>query len=719
MSPMNTSLQIENAAIPFNVKVEPRLVESLCGLARLGRERGHYSDISGLLFGKAERGIRTLEALKAFSDGGPFSELARRQRMESAYTSALEEAKNDPELSKLEVVGWFSFRTGSGLVSSDVVFHNQHFRQPEDLALIAWREGLSQVTVEFYSKSDQETLTSDDYRWASIRFSAEIRHMRDAVEVAMRAKTAEDAYLLEYDTEESESRWAGIMRRAGAITGQLFGSQRKRRDDEVASKLGSYPGGRTTTGGMKWAPETAAGPNVSAQPNFKAFLEAATENQRPAADFPARSAVASAAAGPFPVWPGSPNSIGAAPLSTSPKAETRFPDPVLTQERVQVGGPTHPELTRLGPPPAPKHSGSGSLWLVAAAIFLVCAGTVFTFLALGLQNESGRLGQLFQSIFPGDSLNLRVQNNDDRLRLTWNQRNSAVLSATDGTLEIFDGQQHRQVHLDGRQVADGSVLYKPITNDVTFHLDVHGEKGGASGSIRVLDGLTSQPEPLDVSAPPTATNAPIRRNPLGFSESAAARNYATPTLLRPDAAADAHPPISEAPGVPKPLASSPKAVTRRYVNPQNIGAFPDATLGGVGSSAQNSKAVSTPIPSLSGSTINSWDTPARTPAANPGTTYSGPASAGYAAPRPLFQVMPQTSGIPNGAIQSRTRVEVQVRIDPVGKVESAHVVGGSPNESVASAALAAARQWTFEPASQNGHPVEGDHTIVFEFRPQR
>jgi TonB family protein len=85
----------------------------------------------------------------------------------------------------------------------------------------------------------------------------------------------------------------------------------------------------------------------------------------------------------------------------------------------------------------------------------------------------------------------------------------------------------------------------------------------------------------------------------------------------------------------------------------------------------------------------------------------------------LMQVMPRTSGIPNGAIQSRTRVEVLVRVDPVGKVESARVVGGVSNESVASAALAAARQWTFEPASDNGHPVESDHTIVFEFRPQR
>jgi outer membrane biosynthesis protein TonB len=41
------------------------------------------------------------------------------------------------------------------------------------------------------------------------------------------------------------------------------------------------------------------------------------------------------------------------------------------------------------------------------------------------------------------------------------------------------------------------------------------------------------------------------------------------------------------------------------------------------------------------------------------------------------------------------------------------------NQSIAAAAVAAARQWTFVPASSNGQHVESDHTIVFEFRPQR
>ena len=136
-------------------------------------------------------------------------------------------------------------------------------------------------------------------------------------------------------------------------------------------------------------------------------------------------------------------------------------------------------------------------------LFVVCSGVVFAFLVMGgLQGDGGRVGQIFQAAFSSGDLNLKVRNEDDRLRLSWNQRNRAVASATDATLQIFDGQQHRDIHLDGRQVGDGSVLYRPLSSDVTFRLEVHGDQGSTSGSVRVLDGLPARQAILDVSAPP-------------------------------------------------------------------------------------------------------------------------------------------------------------------------------------------------------------------------
>jgi periplasmic protein TonB len=84
-----------------------------------------------------------------------------------------------------------------------------------------------------------------------------------------------------------------------------------------------------------------------------------------------------------------------------------------------------------------------------------------------------------------------------------------------------------------------------------------------------------------------------------------------------------------------------------------------------------------------------------------------------------MQVMPNTRAIPNGTIQARTRVEVQVNVDQAGRVSSAHVASSGVNEQISAAALSAARRWTFDPASNNGQRVNSEHTIVFEFRPEQ
>jgi outer membrane biosynthesis protein TonB len=51
---------------------------------------------------------------------------------------------------------------------------------------------------------------------------------------------------------------------------------------------------------------------------------------------------------------------------------------------------------------------------------------------------------------------------------------------------------------------------------------------------------------------------------------------------------------------------------------------------------------------------------------------------------------------------------------------SAHVLNENANSkgALSGAALAAARQWTFQPATLQGEKVESEHTIVFEFRPE-
>jgi TonB family protein len=122
--------------------------------------------------------------------------------------------------------------------------------------------------------------------------------------------------------------------------------------------------------------------------------------------------------------------------------------------------------------------------------------------------------------------------------------------------------------------------------------------------------------------------------------------------------------------------------------------------------------------------INSWDpTPAQArkrPGAPVAAVAPGASAAEFVAPQPLLQVTPSTRALANGVIQATTRVEVQVRVDQTGHVAFARVLNAANiKRAVANAALNAARQWTFLPATLRGQRVDSDHTIVFEFRPQR
>jgi TonB family protein len=92
----------------------------------------------------------------------------------------------------------------------------------------------------------------------------------------------------------------------------------------------------------------------------------------------------------------------------------------------------------------------------------------------------------------------------------------------------------------------------------------------------------------------------------------------------------------------------------------------------------------------------------------------------YVPARPLKQVMPSARNLELSAPSGATDVEVEVKIDEEGRVTEARVVNNRSNNSelLTSAALAAAKEWIFEPAKVHGKSVPGDHTIEFHFHPQ-
>lgn len=162
----------------------------------------------------------------------------------------------------------------------------------------------------------------------------------------------------------------------------------------------------------------------------------------------------------------------------------------------------------------------GVPWFSSAVLFMLVAGATFGFLYLrGIRSGNGIAApRLIRAIFPPAGLGLRVEGQGDRLLLTWNRRSPLVLAALGAVLAIDDGAEHREIHLGSDQLADGSVLYRPASEDVSFRLEMRGNQGSTTAeSIRVVDG--GKPTHAGFSLPTPGPEAvdlkpPVRPQPL-------------------------------------------------------------------------------------------------------------------------------------------------------------------------------------------------------------
>ncbi len=727
MSVVNSSLTGPSRNISHTVRLAPYLVETLCELTRAVRDKTHaQTEVSGLLFGTADEELTIVEALRTFEDTGPRSDLARRERLDKAFDSAMSLADEDAELAACRLVGWFSLRSSSGLLSSDVEFHNRHFKQADDLALVVWREADTQVIAELYARTENRMLSGSDYRWSSVRLSTELRRVSEPIDLAMRAKVTADSYLRAYrgpEENDKHEEWKKIASSAKRTVLALI--PRRLRGE----------GGYSITGGDPVQSYNRQSPNSAAMDTGTIF--------RRGDAYP--EAMTRSTAGAEPSRVRDVSRLLEPSRSAEPFRAARYPEGEVSGLPMVINTPKR----RTGVP-----------WLSTALVFVTFSAITFAVLAVkGTQSSNGKLAQIMRVIFPSGDLGLHVETQGDRLLLSWNRRNAAVASATDGVLQIFDGTQHREVRLDGGQVADGSVLYKAVSPDVTFRLEVHGaDQTSAMGSMRVLDATASGRETsvLDLTnspAPPAHAAATGPTNPIPVPEPAqpAVGKTAGTRSAEPGQVAIYRNPSSP-PAATVPIRTNPSQTSAQNAPRQTAGAgalpvqqppvdvkksekTPEAAPAG---SPQQNAAVQppprqTPSPTSSqppatGSTINGWDssTPLTPRPTTPETTTPTPAAAVetrppvFGPPKPLLQVMPNTRSLAPGVITQVTRVEVAVRIDNTGRVMSAHTLNenGNSKPALSQAAVAAARQWTFQPATLQGEKVESEHTIVFEFRPE-
>jgi hypothetical protein len=95
-------------------------------------------------------------------------------------------------------------------------------------------------------------------------------------------------------------------------------------------------------------------------------------------------------------------------------------------------------------------------------------------------------------------------------------------------------------------------------------------------------------------------------------------------------------------------------------------------------------------------------------------------SLAYIAPRPLKEVMPDTRAYGLSLSRAPIEIEVQVKIRQNGTVMDAFVPRSRNSGSRSPfefPAIAAAKQWIFEPAKMHGKDIPSDYSIRFSFRP--
>ncbi|HZS57478.1 MAG TPA: hypothetical protein VFA65_23970 [Bryobacteraceae bacterium] len=383
-------------------------------------------------------------------------------------------------------------------------------------------------------------------------------------------------------------------------------------------------------------------------------------------------------------------------------------------------------------------------WFSSAILFAVFAGLTFAVLVLrGL--PSGNSGSFWQAILPDTGLNMRVEGQGDRVLLSWNRRNAVVRAAAGAILHIDDGSQHRDVRLDASQAANGAVLYRPNSDDVSFRLEVKSQDGKTvAENLRVLDS-TSRNQPLDVTAQnasgnntakpkntapietshvwqpiPTAKIAvnslappretPILRNPVQSIPKFDLSRLTTPVLPASSATPATIPPAAAAQNSPPPPSPQPKITeqTQSTSAPQNsTGDQPAGPVSQVPSKLPTETTPRTQQPTTNTAVPSGETNPVQSTLVQR-----------YRPPKPIRQVLPDISILPRSLVASSPQIDVVVSVDEKGHVTRAQAQpqsGRKPAHAMVIAAETAAKNWVFEPALLDGRPVPSEHSIIFQF----
>ncbi|MDQ2775336.1 MAG: TonB family protein [Acidobacteriota bacterium] len=327
--------------------------------------------------------------------------------------------------------------------------------------------------------------------------------------------------------------------------------------------------------------------------------------------------------------------------------------------------------------------------------------------------------------------------------LHWDVRMPALKSAKNGVLTITDGVQVRKLELDRSKLDTGWVRYVPEAQDVNFRLQVYTLNNRTlSESVRTLTGMSAGLQPnarerrvlvprsvsdrnslsnLDISrAAKPINNLNSRRSLVGHAN--APTNPANPNYDHSTSPASAlreanaeRPSIASEPAVALALES---AQDKQVAGHTGIPSNQDSIAQSASGNAQPAKPIQDQRTNAQPTSVVA-NPPVAPKPITPGTTLHGqPGEASYVGPQPLRKPIPNLTSF-GTTLSSVREVQVEVYIDASGRVTNARFANAvsDPNSILNSAAISAARQWTFEPARSHGRAIHSVYKVIFRFTP--
>ncbi|MGA8029051.1 MAG: energy transducer TonB [Bryobacteraceae bacterium] len=351
-------------------------------------------------------------------------------------------------------------------------------------------------------------------------------------------------------------------------------------------------------------------------------------------------------------------------------------------------------------------------WVAVALCLAIAASAMF----FGLQHAKSSTGavntsRVIGSVAPGSELGMKVEAQPgDRLLVTWNRENQIVKSAKYAILYIDDGPQHRELDFAPEEITGGSVLYRPASDDVKFHLQIlERDDSLVDQTVRVLDG--SMAVAMNAKAVTPQTNLDL-----------------TPSMSSPEAehrtspktgSADKKPPSADK----KPIGSAAEVADKKIL--------PEGASQGAGHTLSKRALSITPpqlpvtTPPVAASMLNALPPAPPAPVISEKSSASSAARSQMGGPlekraKPLKRFVPNIKLLSPADLKGVRQVEVDVTIDEAGHVTGARLGDAANNVTTAlgDSVTRAAKRWIFAPAMIQGKPVPSEHKILFQFQPQ-